>query len=108
MNSKVYVCSPLRAKTNEEVRNNIEMAKNYCKKIGVMTRMRAIAPHTILPDYFDDNIPEERELCVNFGLKLLEQCEMLFVCGEHISRGMAKEISYARKLNIPIFYYKDG
>lgn len=106
--NKVYVCSPLSAPTEAGIKRNMRKAKNYAKKISVMLGMRAIAPHSFLPDFLDDTIPEERELALNFGLDLLRQSEKIVVCGDTISKGMAAEIALARTLEIPVLHYTEN
>ena len=100
----VYVCSPLSAETAEGVRVNMLKAKRYMEEVSKMYNCRAVAPHAILPEYFDDHIPEERMLCINFGLEMIKMCKKLVVCGNVISKGMKKEIELARSLGIDIIY----
>lgn len=83
----VYVCSPLGAKTPEEVRANMVRAREYMDIVSKKYNCRAIAPHAILPEYLDDCVPEERALGLKFGLDLLRICKMVVVCGYIISDG---------------------
>ena len=74
-----------------------------------------------IPDYlpeqkpYDNNINhapkrkeilthEERQLALDFGLKLLAMCSRIVVYGERISAGMKGEISQAISLGIPVIY----
>ena len=78
----VYICSPLRADTAEEMRLNILKAREQMEVVSEIYNCRAIAPHAILPDYLDDNNPEERALGLKFGLDLLKLCKLVVVCGD--------------------------
>lgn len=98
----VYVCSPLGAPTEEGIKKNMLKAKEYVKTISKKCNCRAIAPHSFLPDYLDDHVPEERELGLKFGLDLIKLCKKMYVCGDRISNGMRKEIDLAVSLGIPV------
>lgn len=100
----VYICSPLGAETEEQVRVNMAKAKIYMDIISKRYNCRAIAPHAILPQYLDDHIPEERELGLKFGLDLLKICKKMVVCGTVISPGMKKEIELAENLGMEVIY----
>ena len=108
MNNKkkdlVYVCSPLGADTEEEVRDNMLKAREQMKIVSEIYNCRAVAPHAILPEYLDDHIPEERALGLKFGLDLLRICKLMVVCGDVISEGMRQEIEVAKELGIDIIY----
>lgn len=99
----LYVCSPLSAPTQAEIEKNMKKAKCYMSIIESITGKRAIAPHAILPGYFDDNIPEEREICLKFGLDVLSHAEGMVVCGKRISSGMIGEITRAMDIVLPIY-----
>lgn len=100
---RVYICSPLRAPMERLIRENMENAACYVRKIAITCNCRAIAPHSFLPDYLDDTIPEEREICLEFGLSVLKLCKALIICGDRISDGMKMEILTAMELNIPTY-----
>lgn len=106
--NKVYVCSPLSASSEKGIKENMRKAKNYAKKISVMLNTRAIAPHSFLPNFLQDNIPEERELALQFGLDLLKISDAIVVCGNRVSSGMAAEIELARYLEIPVLHYSEN
>lgn len=99
----LYICSPLSAPTRELIRENMEKAGQYAKLVSRHFGCRAIAPHSFLPEYLDDNIPRERKVALEFGLSVLEISKAMIVCGNRISRGMAGEIRRAKELNIPVF-----
>ena len=100
----VYVCSPLGAPTKEGIRANMLRAKEYMQMVSEKYNCRAIAPHAILPEYLDDQIPEERAIGIKFGLDLLRICKKMVVCGEVISFGMQTEIELAKYLGLEIIY----
>ena len=105
MNKKdlVYICSPLSAPTQEGIRQNMEKAARYARLVSGTFGCRAIAPHSFLPEYLDDNIPEEREAALAFGLSVLRLCRAVIVCGSRISSGMEGEIRMAGELHIPAY-----
>jgi len=63
----------------------------------------AVAPHAIFARILNDNVPAERELALDIGIRLLKICEAMFVCGTYVSEGMAGEIQKAAELGIPIY-----
>lgn len=65
-----------------------------------------VASHLIYPQILDDTIPEQRELGLTLGYHLLAACSEMWVCGERISDGMAKEIHHAERLGINIRYIR--
>ena len=98
----VYVCSPLSAKTPEGIKANMQKAKEYTRIVSEIFNCRAIAPHSFLPEYLDDAVPEERSLAIRFGQDLIKLCSKVVVCGNVISSGMKSEIDLAKKLGIPV------
>ena len=109
-NDLVYICSPLSAPTKEGIRKNMEKAAYYAGLVSGVTGCRAIAPHSFLPEYLDDDIPEEREAGLAFGLSVLRLSKAIIVCGSRISSGMRGEIRLAGELDIPAYAlieYKD-
>lgn len=102
-NDLVYICSPLSAPTEQGIRKNMEKAVYYAGLVSGVTGCRAIAPHSFLPEYLDDNIPEEREAALAFGLSILKLSKAVIVCGNRISSGMRGEIKMAGELNIPAY-----
>lgn len=65
---------------------------------------RAVAPHAYLPYILDDRVPAERQLALEFGMKLLALCERIVVYGDDITEGMRLEIQRAEELGIPIYF----
>ena len=104
---KAYICSPLEASSKEQVLQNMQDAKAYMYYASEILGCIARAPHAYLPALLCDKVPAERALALEFGLKLLEQCEILLVCGDRISDGMLSEIVKAAKLNMNILVFDD-
>ena len=92
---KVYICSPLSAKTKEERLFNMGLAKAYLDTISQVFHCRTFASHAYLPLMLDDTIPEERKLALSIGKQLLDFCDVLIICGRRISSGMKGEIRHA-------------
>lgn len=102
---RAYICSPLSGSTAEEELSNIWRARAYMLYARTMLGYLARAPHAYLPMLLCDHVAAERALALQFGLQLLEQSEVLLICGDRISRGMKGEIHHAAQLGIPIIVY---
>ena len=63
------------------------------------------APHLLFPQFLDDSDPKERELGLFFGVALMSKCAEVWVFGETISAGMAKEIEKAEKRGMRIRWF---
>ena len=93
----VYVCSPFAGDTE----TNINRARGYCR-FAVSKGTIPLAPHLHFPQFLDDGDKEQRELGLFFALVMLSHCEEIWVFGERVSNGMAREIAKAEKRGIPI------
>ena len=94
----IYICSPYSG----DILNNTAKAIQYCKEAiqdGI-----PIAPHLLYPQFLNDNIAAERIIGMRCAINLLMRCDVMYVYGETISKGMAAEISTATDHNIPIVY----
>lgn len=100
---KVYICSPLFASTQEEIKENMLQARQHMHVIKNLYGYRTYAPHAYLPELLNDQEPEERALGLSFGMELLKRCQILIICGEKISEGMCKEIKAAALLGLEIY-----
>jgi len=99
MNNLIYVASAYAG----DIKGNVEKAKQYC--IHVINEGGVpIAPHLLFTQFLDDNVPHERKLGLDLGLKLLEHCDEVWVFG-NISGGMKREIEKAKELNKPIRWF---
>lgn len=105
MRGRVYICSPLSAKSETESVENMYRARAYMyyadKEMGKLAR----APHAYLPMLLCDRVPDERALALQFGLRLLEESDILMVCGDRISMGMKGEILHAISIKIRILTF---
>jgi len=97
----IYVCSPVKGKNKEEVKENILKAKVYCKMLLFWGHI-PLAPHVAFDGILDDNIQQERERALQIGLELVKRCDEVWVFGDRISEGMRAEIELAKKLGIPV------
>lgn len=102
---RVYICSPLRAETEDDMTQNMRAARAYMFYAIKKLHARARAPHAFLPLFLCDEIPGDRALALKFDLELMEQCDILFVCGNRISSGMRGEIARAAVLHMPIMVF---
>ena len=103
----IYVCSPLSAPLKVDVLRNAAKAATYMSLAENEFGGQPVAPHAYLPYLLDDSVPEQRELALEFGQKLLRMCSLLVVFGAQVSDGMASEIALAKELGIPIEYRPD-
>ena len=103
-----YICSPLRADTRKGVDMNVSAVRAYMSYAIMEMGLSATAPHAFLPMVLDDEVPEEREVALQFGLVLLKKCERIFVCGGHLSAGMLGEIIHAFKFGKEIRVFNRG
>lgn len=99
----VYVCSPLSDSTREGIEKNMKKAAYYTALIKEQFGCRAIAPHSFLPEYLDDSIPQERETVLAFGLSVLKIAKAVVVCGDRNSNGMKAEMEKAKEWDIPVY-----
>lgn len=105
---KAYVCSPLSAERDEEFVENMRTARAYMFYAMKKMNLNARAPHAYLPMLLCDRVPAERALGLQFGLRLMENCELMLICGNRISRGMRGEIEQAVKLGLPMVVFDEG
>lgn len=105
---RAYICSPLSADSEDGFLANMKAARAYMfyamEKMGYAAR----APHAYLPTLLCDCIPAERALALRFGLSLLENSEIVLVCGDRLSKGMRSELAHAASIHIPILTFEEG
>jgi|GEM_PF-6193841 len=95
----VYICSPYRGNIQE----NTAAAQRYCRD-AYEKNCIPVAPHLYLPQFLDDDIPEERDLALRIGLRLINYCSEVWVHGHTISPGMRGEIEYAKTAGKHVIY----
>ena len=93
----VYIASPYAGETED----NISRAKGYCR-FAVSKGVIPLAPHLLYPQFMDDGDEDQRTLGLRFAIALLCRCDELWVFGEKVSGGMAKEIEKAEKRGMRI------
>ena len=96
----IYIASPYKG----DIKTNVRNAKQYARFVSKQTAV-PIVPHLFLTQFLNDEIGEEREMGLALGLQMLKRCHELWVFGEKITEGMAKEIEFAEKRGIPIKYF---
>ena len=99
---KIYVASRYAG----DVDANVSAAVTYCRRV-IDEGYMPVASHLLYPQILNDNIPEERELGLLFGLALLAVCDEVWVFGE-VSSGVAKEIEEAKRLKKRIRYFEEA
>ncbi len=105
---KAYICSPLSAKNEADIRVNMLQAQKFMWLVKKIISCQTVAPHAYLPYILNDNIPEERKLGLSFGKSLLELCDCLVICTDTISNGMKAEIKLAKQNGIDILKCKNN
>ena len=96
----VYIASPFAGDT----KRNTKMVRDYCR-FAVGKGCIPLAPHLHYPQFMNDDDKEQRDLGLRFALILLSKCDELWVFGDKISGGMAREIVKAKRRGIPIKYF---
>lgn len=96
----VYICSPFSG----DVEGNTQRARLY-SRLAVEHGCIPLAPHLLLPQFISE--ATERETAICFGLRLLENCQELWICGSSVSAGMRNEIAQAEKLGMTIRNIKE-
>lgn len=102
---QIFVCSPLNAPTQAEIEQNIRYAEQ-CGDIIRDLDMIPVVPH-VLARFFNDNDPEEREMCISRTTEKLRKCDAMVVYGTRITIGMKHEIAECQKLGIPYYIFYD-
>ena len=92
---RVYICSPLGAETEKEIFYNMRAAGGYAGYVINKMQYFATAVHAYLPFFYNDKIPSQREEAMRMGIQVLDDSQILMVCGNRISNGMKTEIEYA-------------
>lgn len=105
---KAYICSSLSADKDEDFVKNMRTARAYMFYALKKMNLNARAPHAYLPMLLCDKIPSERALGLQFGLRLMENCEIMLVCGNRISQGMQGEIEQAVRLGISLVTFDEN
>lgn len=97
----VYIACPLAASTEEQVDANIAFAKLAALK-AMNQGLAPFVPHLMYPAILDDNDPDERAAGIRMDEEILSRCDLLWVCGTCLSRGVQEEMAFAEAHGIPI------
>lgn len=101
----IFVSSPYRGDTEE----NLKKAREYCRDcIFTYTENdiphMVIAPHLLLPQFMDDNDPEERQFALSMCLDAVRKSDEVHVYGDILTEGMKRELEEASQHGVPIFF----
>lgn len=101
-NKLVYIASPYAG----DVEANVAFAKDACR-YAMEQGATPVAVHLLYPQILDDAVPAEREAGIRMGLRVLESCDELWLCGNRMSHGMKAELAAAEQLGIPVIRIPD-
>lgn len=101
---RAYICSPLSAKSQTGIWENMFQARKYMEQIADIYGYRTYAPHGYLPELLDDRCQEERALALSFGREILKICQKVIICGNRISAGMRTEIDLAFQMGKEVYF----
>lgn len=93
----VYIASPYAG----DVEANVAFARAACR-YAMDQGATPLAVHLLYPQILDDHVPAEREAGIRMGLRVLEACDELWLCGDRLSHGMRAEMAAAEQLGIPV------
>ena len=103
----IYVCSPYRAPSEEEVNRNVEYAMG-CSEFVITQACVPLAPHLLYTRFLNDDVADDRFIGMICSDTLLRRCDEIWVFGEYgVSEGMREEFQQARLLNIPYRLFKE-
>ena len=99
---RVYVVSRYAGDVEQNVADAIRCCRFVIRKGGM-----PIASHLLYPEILRDEIPDERELGIRFGLALLSLCNEVWIFQDKtgLSSGMAAEEAEAKRLHKVIRYF---
>lgn len=97
---KIFICSPYRG----DVESNTRLAKKI-GRIAALCEYVPVIPHLMYTSFLDDANPEDRISGLTMSVELLASCDMMWIIGNKISKGMAFEITRAKELGIPVRIY---
>ena len=99
----VYICSPYRADTKEQLKKHIKYAKKLSKK-WVLKGYSVITPHLYYTNFLDDNDPKQRDMGLASARDLILKCDFVVVGLKYgMSDGMGAELNFANNHNIPTY-----
>ncbi|MDL2288999.1 DUF4406 domain-containing protein [Oscillospiraceae bacterium OttesenSCG-928-F05] len=93
----VYICAPYAG----DIPRNTALTRAYCAA-AVAEGAAPMSSALLFTQFLDDSDPKQREIGLAMGLKLLCRCDELWLCTEHISPGMQRELEQAELAGIPV------
>jgi hypothetical protein len=90
--SKVFICSPFAATTEEQAKLNLLIARAIGRK-ALFDGHTPFAPHLLYPQMLDDTIPAERALGIRAGQIFMKHCDHMIQFSEVLSEGMKSDLS---------------
>lgn len=99
----IYVASPFAG----DIAGNIKRANEHCRYV-IANQCIPFAPHVFFSGFLNDAIKEERSIGMFLGKEVLKKCSELwaFCDNGEPSEGMCEEIEMAKKLGIPVRYFR--
>lgn len=99
----VYICSLYRGDTEK----NTKKARKY-SRFAVESKAIPMTPHLLYPQFMDDSNPEERYLATHtINYVLVGKCQEMWIFGDDISEGMAREIALAERRRMKVRYFTE-
>lgn len=99
---RIYVCSPYKGQTLNEITENKQYAATLTRACLVSGNI-PVTPHLYLTAALDDNNVQERQIGLNAGIELLKTCDEIIIGADKgISAGMRAEIEIAVECKIPM------
>ena len=106
MQNMAYLCSPFRGTGQVSDAENIRRARRSRDIVARLhPELMPIAPHLYFPQFMDERDPDCRAYGLAKGIELLDLCDTIAVEGLGVmepSKGMAREIEYAKSHGIKI------
>ena len=103
----IYVCSPYRGESEEEVSRNVEYAMG-CSEFVITQAYVPLAPHLLYTRFLNDDVADDRLIGMICADTLLRRCDEIWVFGEYgVSEGMREEFDQARRLCMPYRLFKE-
>lgn len=103
----VYICSPHYASSDLEHESNVIITQNY-GRLAIEQGFTPLIPHLYIPNLVGGDKGEARAKGLSMACALLRKCDVVWVCGDKITRGMRCEIEEANLNEIRIDYVNIG
>ena len=97
---KVFICSPYRNDDEDIKLWNEEQARIYMLK-AFSSGYAPFVPHLLYTQVLTESA-DERCVGIEAGLKFLEVCDEIWVCGSDVTEGMQEEIKFAHENGVKV------